>query len=231
MVETPIAPSVEPPIDLAGPAFELSPPSDVAVEPPPVEDTELVLEAAPIGTPLFSEEAVLGRRARCAVGYSRPSPFQSSPSPSRNRSLSSLSKRWRHLSADEIAVPLAPLVEQFVESPVAQFSEPIVTEQWSSSVSAPYRRSSDRAPTGRARAAPEFAAPPFVPTPDYLVCSAAGKVLRRACAATCRGPRANRMGAGSRADSGAFFSQSRRSALSRRQRMVAVGDVRRSAGG
>jgi twitching motility protein PilT len=61
-------------------------------------------------------------------------------------------------------VPLAPLVEQFVESPVAQFSEPIA-EQWSYSVSAPYEEAGHTAPVEEL-AAPEFAAPQFVPTPD-----------------------------------------------------------------
>ncbi len=78
MVETPIAPSVEPPIDVSGPAFELSPPPDVHAEPPPVEETEMVFEAAPIGTPLFSEEAVLAA-APVAV---EPEPVsQSEPEP------------------------------------------------------------------------------------------------------------------------------------------------------
>ena len=120
---------------------------------------EIALEAAPIGTPLFSEEAVLAA-APVAV---EPEPVSAQLEPVTEPFVVVVVEEVASPAADEIVVPLAPPVEQFVESPVAQFSEPIA-EQWSYSVSAPYEEA-QTAPREEL-AAPEFAAPQFVPTPD-----------------------------------------------------------------
>ena len=173
-IEVPLAKAEEPavvvPFDVSGPAFELSPPPDVHADLPPVEETELILEAVPGGTPLFSEEAVLAA-APVAVELE---PVSVEPEPVPEPFVVVVVEEVASPAADEIVVPLSPLAEQFVESPVATLSEPIADES-PYTVIAPYRRSN-------------------------LVCSGAGIVLRRAGAVTGRGLRANRMGACSRAD-------------------------------
>jgi twitching motility protein PilT len=161
-VETPVATSVEPPADVAGPAFELSPPSDAEL--PPVEETEMRIEPAPIGTPLFSEEAVL---AAAAVAV-EPEPV--AVEPMTEPFVVVVVEEVAHPAVDEIAAPFAPVAEVFPEPAVVHFSEPIVAEPFYSS-GAPQIAATDTAPVEELRvpelAAPEFAAPQFVPAPDF----------------------------------------------------------------
>ena len=155
----PIAPAVEPPVDIAGPAFELSPPS--YVEPTPSEEPEMALEGAPIGTPLFSEEAVLAA-APVAV---EPELVSVEPAAVPEPFVVVVVEEIVEPAADAFAAPFAQPVEQFTEPAVAEFSEPIAFEPFYSD-SVPQGAATDTAPV-EDFAAPEFAPPQFVPAPDF----------------------------------------------------------------
>ena len=118
IVETPIAPAVEAPVEIAGPAFELSPPSDV--EPAASEEPEMALEVAPIGTPLFSEEAVL---AAAPVPLSRES-VSVPPEPIAEPFVVVVVEEVASPAAEAIALPLAPYDETTDTAPVEELAAP-----------------------------------------------------------------------------------------------------------